>query len=97
MGFASDEDEGPKSQSEGSVPNRSRIISVTFGQPKLAPVRDFISRSKSCPTGKYLPWKTGRMMQRESIGEPNGFRLLGCDPSVTEFVEESVEFPETNP
>lgn len=91
-GFASDEDEGQNAQSDGSAPNpKSKIISVTFGKPKLVPVRDFISRSRSCPTGKYPSWKMGRMMQWESIGERNAFRLLDCDPSVTAFVEQPCE------
>lgn len=95
MGFTYDEDEGQKVQSYGSAPNpKSRIISVTFGQPKLAPIRDFISRLRSCPSGKYPSWKMGRMMHWESIGERT---LLDCDPSITAFMGESVGFPKTNP
>jgi hypothetical protein len=87
--FVSGENGDQTANSEGSAPDpRSRIISVTFGEPKLTPIRDFISRSRSCPTGKYPSWKMERMMQWEATGERNAFRLLDCDPSVTAFVEQ---------
>ena len=78
--------------SEGSAPDpRSRIISVTFGGPKLTPIREVISRSRSCPTGKYPSWKMRRMMQWESPAEVKALRLLDCDPNITAFVEQPCE------
>lgn len=68
-----------------------RIISVTFGESKVTPVREVISRSRCCPTGKYPSWKMRRMMHWESPGELKAFRLLDCDPSITMFVEQPCE------
>jgi hypothetical protein len=69
----------------------SKIISLTFGEPKLTPVRDLISRSRTRPTGKYPCWKMGRMMQWESIAELKAFRLLDCDAKIRRFVEQPCE------
>lgn len=85
----SGEDGCQPANSDGFAHNpEPKIISVTFGEPNLMPVREVISRSRSCPTGKFPSWKMRRMMHWESIGERNAFRLLDCDPSVTAFVEQ---------
>jgi hypothetical protein len=87
--FVSGEGGGQPDNSDGFAHNpEPRIISVTFGEPKLTPVRGVISRSRSCPTGKYPSWKMRRMMQWESPAELKAFRLLDCDANITAFVEQ---------
>jgi len=86
------EDVRQTANSEGSAPDlRSRVISVTFGEPRLTPVRNVISRSRCCPTGKYPSWKMRRMMHWESPGELKAFRLLDCDAKIRRFVEQPCE------
>ena len=87
--YVSGEDGGQPANSDGFAHNpEPRIISVTFGNPKFTPVRKVVSRSRTCPTGKYPSWRMGRMMQWESPDELNAFRLLDCDPRVRRFVEQ---------
>jgi hypothetical protein len=90
--FVSGEGGGQPANSDGFALNpEPRIISVRFGEPRLTPVRDVISRSRSCPTGKYPSWKMRRMMQWESPGELKAFRLLDCDAKIRRFVEQPCE------
>jgi hypothetical protein len=89
MEYFSGEGGGQPANADGFGHNpEPRIISVTFGEPRLTPVREVVSRSRSCPTGKYPSWKMRRMMQWESPAELKAFRLLDCDSSVTAFVEQ---------
>ena len=69
----------------------SKIKSITFGEPKFTPIRDVISRSRCCPTGKYPSWKMARMIEWEAPGELNAFRLLDCDAKIRRFVEQPCE------
>ena len=75
----------------GELFGEARIISITFAESKLLPVRAIVSRSRCRPTGKYPSWKMGRMMQWESTLELNVFRLLDCDARVELFVEQPCE------
>jgi len=83
--------EGQAAASTLSPNLESKIISLTFGEPNLTPVRNLISRSRNRAASKYPSWKVGRMMQWESIAELKAFRLLDCDPAVTTFVEQPCE------
>src|ERR1017187_3062188 len=66
--YVSGEDGGQPANSDGFAHNpEPRIISVTFGNPNFTPVRKVVSRSRTCPTGKYPSGRMGRMMQWESI------------------------------
>lgn len=67
------------------------MISVEFAEPKFTPIRPVVSRSRCRPTGKYPSWKAGRMLEWETVGELNAFRLLDCDPGVTRFSEQPCE------
>jgi hypothetical protein len=66
------------------------VISVTFGETKK-PVRSVVSRSRTCPTGKYPSWRMERMLEWESRDELNAFTLLDCDPRVRSIVEQPCE------
>jgi hypothetical protein len=67
------------------------IVSIEFGDPKFTPVRTIVSRSRTCPTGKYPSWKMDRMLGWESNSELLAFRLLDCDPLIRRFVEQPCE------
>jgi hypothetical protein len=67
------------------------IIRITFCRGGLIRFRRVVTRSRSCPTGKYPSWKIGRMVQWESRNELHAFRLLDCDPKVTTFHEQPCE------
>lgn len=59
------------------------------------PVRTVVSRSRTCPTGKYPSWRMGRMLEWESRDELNAFILLDCDPRVRSIVEQPCEITYT--
>ena len=67
------------------------IIRITFCCGGQIRSRRVVTRSRSCPTGKYPSWKMGRMVQWESRNELHAFRLLDCDPEVTTFHEQPCE------
>jgi hypothetical protein len=67
------------------------IIRITFCCGGQIRSRRVVTRSRSCPTGKYPSWKMGRMVQWESRNELYAFRLLDCDPKVTTFHEQPCE------
>jgi len=50
--------------------------------------REIVSRSRHRPTGKYPSWKMSRMMEWESPGELNAFRLLDADPRTISYCEQ---------
>ena len=67
------------------------IIRITFCCGGQIRSRRVVTRSRSCPTGKYPSWKMGRMVQWESRNELHAFRLLDCDPKVMTFREQPCE------
>src|SRR2546422_816406 len=67
------------------------IIRITFCSGRQIRSRRVVTRSRSCPTGKYPSWKMNRMVQWESRNELHAFRLLDCDPKVTTFHEQPCE------
>jgi len=46
-----------------------------------------VNRSNSRPTGKYPSWKMNRMMQWQTVGHLNAFRLLDAESRVLSFQE----------
>ncbi len=66
----------------------SAISYIVFPEPGQLRSRKVVSRSSARPKGKYPSWKMRRMVQWESENELNAFRLLDCDPDVTNFHEQ---------
>jgi hypothetical protein len=72
-------------------PAHNRIVRLTFCTYGQVRIRKIVMRSRARATGKYPSWKTGRMMQWESINELNAFRVLDCLSGITTYAEQPCE------
>jgi hypothetical protein len=72
-------------------PAHNRIVRLTFCTYGQVRIRKIVMRSRARATGKYPSWKTGRMMQWESINELNAFKTLDCLSEITTYSEQPCE------
>jgi len=66
-------------------------IQIIFPEDGKIRSRKVVKRSNARNTGKYPSWKTGRMMQWESIHEGNAMRILDATPRVIAYSEQPCE------
>lgn len=66
----------------------SEITGICFPGPGQIRSRKIISRSNVRSAGKYPSWKMKRMLHWESGDELNAFRLLDCNPEITNYSEQ---------
>lgn len=63
------------------------VLGIEFAAPgSLA--RRVVSRSNTRPTGRYPSFRVGRALCWDSVAELNWFRLLDCNPAVTQVAEQ---------
>ncbi len=68
-----------------------KIRAIRYQDECEEKVKKIVNRSNSRPTGKYPSWKMGRMMQWETVGHLEAFRLLDADSQIRAYQERPME------
>ena len=68
-----------------------KIRSIRYPEEGEQRMKEIVNRSNTRATGKYPSWKMGRMMQWETVGHLDAFRLLDADSQISAYQERPME------